>query len=63
MRDVKAEVKPRFPQQQYRKIGIKFKEETFELLHFEHKGNVKLQFYLEQAIAQRGSRGIALLFL
>ena len=63
MRDVKLEVNPRFPLQQYRKIGIQFREETCELLHFEHKGKVKVKFTLEQAIAQRGSSVIALLFL
>jgi len=63
MRDVKMEVFPRFPLGQCRKIGIKCKEGTCELLHFEHKGKVKVKFTLEQAIAQRGSTGIALLFL
>jgi len=63
IRDVKAEVNPRFPLQQYRKIGLKFKEGTCELLHFEHKDKVKLKFTPEQAIVQRGRRGIALPFL
>jgi hypothetical protein len=42
----KTEVNPRFPLQQFRKIGIKFKEETCEMLHFEHKGKVKVQVTL-----------------
>jgi len=63
MRDVKMEVNPRFPLRQYRKIGIRFKEETCELLHFEHKGKVKVKLTLEQTIDQRGNRGIVLLFL
>jgi hypothetical protein len=60
--DVKVEVNPRFPLQQDRKIGIKLKEETCKLLHFEHKDKVKAKFTLKQAIAQRGGGVEVLLY-